>query len=180
MIILVGASASGKTEVAKALAKKYNIVKVITTTTRQKRINEEDGKDYFFVSKEQFLDLIKKDAFVEYTIYNGNYYGSRKDQIADNKCVVVDPNGLDAYKKLKNKSLFSIALLASENTRYQRMINRGDKIEDAKNRIKKDQIEFAIEKLHDADEIIDTEKYSIEEVCDLVYQKYMNYASKLK
>ena len=51
MIVLAGASASGKTEVAKLLAKKYGIVKIITTTTREKRVGEVDKRDYFFVSK---------------------------------------------------------------------------------------------------------------------------------
>ena len=99
MIVLAGASASGKTEVAKELAKKYGITKVITTTTRNIRVGESNGKDYFFVSKERFEEMIKEGRFVEHTLYNGNYYGSTKDQIAPNKCVVIDPKGLKASKK---------------------------------------------------------------------------------
>ena len=74
MIVLSGASASGKTEVAKILAAKYGLIKVITTTTRPMRVGEVDGKDYFFISKEKFEELIRNDEFVEFTIYNGNYY----------------------------------------------------------------------------------------------------------
>lgn len=175
MIVLVGASASGKTEVAKLLAKKYGIKKIITTTTRKKRQGEVDGKDYFFISSDLFKKMIKEDLFVEYTIYNGNYYGSRKDQIEDNKCVVVDPKGLNAYKKIKNKNIFAIVLLASEKTRYERMISRGDKIEDAKERIFKDKQEFSMSKLTNADGIVNTENHTIEEVCDIVYKLYLEF-----
>jgi guanylate kinase len=53
MIVLAGASASGKTEAAKMLAAKYGITKVITTTTRPMRVGEVHARDYFFVSKEE-------------------------------------------------------------------------------------------------------------------------------
>ena len=91
MIVLAGASASGKTEVAKMLAAKYGIVKAITTTTRDMRVGEINGRDYFFVNKDQFKKMIEDGRFVEFTVYNDNLYGSTKDQIAMNKCVVVDP-----------------------------------------------------------------------------------------
>ena len=55
MIILCGPSASGKTEVAKLLATKYNIQKAITNTTRPIRVNEVNHVDYHFTSKEEFL-----------------------------------------------------------------------------------------------------------------------------
>ena len=75
MIVLAGASASGKTEVAKELAKKYGITKVITTTTRDMRVNEVNGRDYFFVSKEEFERMVHDGCFVEYTVFNENLYG---------------------------------------------------------------------------------------------------------
>ena len=68
MIVLAGASASGKTEVAKELAKRYGITKVITTTTRNIRVGEVDGRDYFFVSKERFEEMINEGRFVEHTL----------------------------------------------------------------------------------------------------------------
>ena len=102
MIVLSGASASGKTEAAKMLMGKYGIQKAITTTTRPMRINEVNGRDYFFVSKEEFEQLIKEDKFVEHTIYNGNYYGSSKDQIANDRVVVIDLEGLKSYSRLND------------------------------------------------------------------------------
>ena len=100
MIVLSGASASGKTEAAKMLMAKYGIRKAITTTTRSMRIHEQNGRDYFFVTREQFDQLIKEDKFVEYTLYNGNYYGSTKDQIANDRVVVIDLEGLKSFSNL--------------------------------------------------------------------------------
>ena len=60
MIILVGASASGKTEVAKELKKKYDIQKVVTHTTRTRRAQEIEDVDYHFVDTALFLKLDRK------------------------------------------------------------------------------------------------------------------------
>ena len=118
MIVLAGASASGKTEAAKVLASKYGITKVITTTTRPMRQNEVNGRDYFFVSKERFEEMIKDNLFVEYTNYNGNLYGSTKDQISPDKCVVIDPAGLKAYISLHDPNIITFFLDSTEETRY--------------------------------------------------------------
>ena len=101
MIILCGPSASGKTEVAKLLASKYNIKKAITNTTRPIRINEVNHVDYHFTSKEEFLELASKDYFVETACYNNNYYGCAKNEVADNKAVILEPQGVINFLKLK-------------------------------------------------------------------------------
>ena len=142
MIVLSGASASGKTEVAKMLAKKYGITKVITTTTRPMRVNEVNGKDYFFVSEEEFKKMEKDGRFVETTFYNGNYYGSTKDQIADNKCIVVDPIGLKKYIELGSDRIITFFLESNEETRHRRMLERGDDPLVAEKRIKHDREAF--------------------------------------
>ena len=174
MIVLAGASASGKTEVAKELAKRYGITKVITTTTRKMRVGEENGRDYFFVSKEKFLEMIKEDKFVEYTIYNDNYYGSTKDQIAANKCVVIDPAGLRAYIALNDPNIVTFFLNTDESIRYQRMLLRGDKEEDAKVRIEHDRIAFKKENVADVDCNVDSQNFNIEEVTNYIYKKYLS------
>jgi len=172
MILLVGASASGKTELAKLLMKKYGIQKVITTTTRAKREGEVDGVDYFFVSKERFLEKIKNDDFVEYTKYNGNYYGSTKDQVGNNKCVVCDTQGLEAYNKLNNKNIITFYLRSDEETRYKRMLQRGDDLEDIKRRIENDRKQYGIDFTEKVDFVVNTERLNIEESTEFVYNVY--------
>ena len=175
MIVLSGASASGKTEAAKMLMAKYGIQKAITTTTRPMRVHEVDGRDYFFVSQEKFNQLIKEDKFVEYTNYNGNYYGSTKDQIANDRVVVIDLEGLKSYSRLNDKRIVTFYLSTCEEIRYKRMLERGDKEEDAKRSIENDRRVFDHNKIPNVDYKIDSENRSIEEVADLVYQLYTKH-----
>jgi guanylate kinase len=177
MIVLTGASASGKTVTALDLQKRHGLVKAITTTTREKRVGETDGVEYFFISKEEFEKRLAENKFVEHSIYNGNYYGCGVDQISDNKIVVLDPNGLHSFLKLKDKNIVSFLLIADENTRKSRMESRGDKEANIKQRIENDVNDFSLEKIGKVDFVINTEKYSIEEVSDLIYKLY---SEKLK
>lgn len=173
MIVLAGASASGKTEVAKELAKRYGITKVITTTTRPMRVGEVDGRDYFFVTKEKFEQMLHADKFVEHTFYNDNLYGSTKDQIAPNRCVVIDPAGLRAYIALNDPKIITFFLDTDENIRYQRMLSRGDKEEDAKRRIAHDRLAFMPSNIADVDCHVDSQNFNVEEVTDYIYKKYL-------
>lgn len=175
MIVLAGASASGKTEVAKLLAKKYGITKIITTTTRDKRVGEVDKRDYFFVTKEEFERKIANDEFVEYTTFNGNLYGSTKDQIAPDKCVVIDPAGLRSYIALGNTSIVTFFLEADEETRIARMKIRGDDPDKIKSRIEYDRIAFRRDNIAKVDYVIDSSSnHSVEEVTDEIYHLYMS------
>lgn len=177
MIILTGASASGKTVTALDLQKRHGLVKAITTTTREKRIGETNGVEYFFLTKEEFLKKLEKGGFVEHSIYNENYYGCGIDQVGDDKIVVLDPNGLHSFLKLKNKNIVSFLLLADENTRKNRMISRGDKPENIQIRIKNDVNDFNLEKIDKVDFIISTENKTIEQVSDEIFKLYQ---SKIK
>ena len=176
MIVLAGASASGKTEVAKLLAKKYHIQKIITTTTRDKRVGEVNGVDYFFVTPEQFKKMIEEGKFVEYTFYNGQMYGSTKDQIAKDKCVVIDPAGLRSYINLHDDNIVTFYLETDEKTRYERMLSRGDDIEKVKSRIAHDREAFKKENIAKVDYVITNSTNDVlEEVADHIYNIYKNF-----
>ncbi|HKM02822.1 MAG TPA: guanylate kinase [Bacilli bacterium] len=172
MIILVGASASGKTEVAKVLAKTFQMRKVITHTTRPMRENEIDGVDYYFVSREEFISLKKHNFFVETTEYNDNFYGTSRKEVEDNKVLIVDPNGLKSFLKLKDTRIIAFFMNATKETRRIRMIKRGDKIEDAIKRIATDDSKFNDETMNNCDFIIDSEKQTIKKCAVEVYEKY--------
>jgi len=55
----------------------------ISATTRAPRTGEQDGKDYFFISKERFRQLIDEDSFLEYAVYVDNYYGTPKSAVQE-------------------------------------------------------------------------------------------------
>ncbi|MFA5235607.1 MAG: guanylate kinase [Bacilli bacterium] len=179
MIILVGASASGKTEVAKLLFRKYGIKKVITHTTRPMREGERLDVDYHFVTVDEFTRLKEHNAFVETTFYNGNHYGTSRKEIGDDKALIVDPNGLKSFLALHDAHIVTFFMQASETTRLNRMIYRGDRLEDAKKRIENDRIDFQEDRVGATDYLIDTESINIEQVADLVYQKYLRKLQSL-
>lgn len=83
-IVISGPSGVGKNTIADILVDKGYGIYSVSMTTREKRYNEVEGKDYFFVSNEEFEDNIKNDNFLEYTKYNNNYYGTLKSYVFDN------------------------------------------------------------------------------------------------
>ena len=179
MILLVGASASGKTEIAKYLASHFGITKAITHTTRPMREGEKNGVDYFFVRKQEFLNMEMLDQFVETTFYNGNLYGCSKSQVADDKCVVVDPAGLDHFLALGSSHIVAFYLEADEDIRRERMLGRGDKPQDVEKRIENDRLCFNDEVKEKANVIIPILTYSVEELATSIYEKYQKILANL-
>lgn len=177
MIILVGASASGKTATALKLQEKYGLKKAVTTTTREKRIGERNGVDYFYISRDEFLKRNEEGKFVETTLYNNNFYGCGIDQVSDNRIIVLDPNGVHSFKKLKNKSIAIFLIDCNEKIRKDRMTLRGDEDKKIQERLENDIIDFDKKKIGKVDFIIKTDNLSIDEVADIIYKKY---SDKLK
>lgn len=171
MLVLVGASATGKTFIAKRLQQKYNLKKYVTCTTRQKRINEVDGVDYYFLTEKEFLDKKANGEFVETAIYNNNYYGSLKSECKPDKVVILEPNGVNSFYK-ENLDFISILIVCSSKTRLNRMINRLDNPNDIKARIENDDKVFSIDNFTHIDYIIENDSNNIEEIVDLIYEIY--------
>lgn len=74
-----GFSGAGKGTLMRALMNRYmNYALSVSATTRAPREGEEDGREYFFKTREEFEQLIKEDALIEYAQYVGNYYGTPK------------------------------------------------------------------------------------------------------
>ena len=175
MLILVGPSASGKTEAVKKLIDKYGMKKLVTYTTRHMRTNEKRGIDYNFISKEEFQEKIKQEFFLEYVFYNDNYYGTALEDLASNKVVILEPNGVKAY--LKNvPNLIKICYLRTPlEYRLKRMIERGDPIDQINKRIESDDEIFNEELEKIADWTIDSNDISIDDMTDAIYRLYEPY-----
>lgn len=175
MLILMGPSASGKTEIAKILDKRYGIRKVITHTTREKRVSEVDGIDYYFVSKEVFENLLKENYFVETTIYNNNYYGTSRKEISDNKCVVLDPRGALKFKELNDSHIFIVYLSCEQNIRIARMVSRNDKPDKILSRIESDRYSFNETTPSIANIIIDSNSLNPDELAEKIFKLYLSH-----
>jgi len=87
--IITGPSGVGKNTIINELSNHINIHFSVSHTTREKRQGEVDGKDYFFVSEEEFKNLIDKNFFIEFEQYGDAFYGTGKDQIKNKKEVIL-------------------------------------------------------------------------------------------
>jgi guanylate kinase len=180
MIILVGASASGKTELAKILYQKFGYQKCITTTTRSPRIHEKDGIDYHFLSVDAFLKLEQENQFVEVTHYQNHFYGIQKKDVKEDGIVILDPSGANTLLNALKDHVFLVYVEAKEEIRIQRMQERKDQIEVINHRIFGDRLVFNPKNLNRIDLIVTNETDSIIHQATMVHQKYQLYlANKL-
>ncbi len=85
LTVISGFSGAGKGTVMKALMNKYPDYKLsISATTRSPRNGEQDGKDYFFLTKDKFESMIEDDGFIEWAKYVDNYYGTPREFVESN------------------------------------------------------------------------------------------------
>lgn len=133
LIVVSGPSGAGKDTIINEVIKRKNINAwvSISMTSRLPRGKEENGKDYFFVTKEEFEDNIKKGNFLEYAEYNGNYYGTPKHKIDEylNKGIdvilIIEIQGALQIKELIPEALFIFIMPPSMEELKERLIARG-------------------------------------------------------
>ncbi len=105
LVVISGPSGCGKSSLITEILKEEDAYFSISTTTRKIRDGEKDGVDYFFVSKEEFEEDIKKGNFLEWAEVHGNYYGTSIKPVIDalekDKLVIfdIDVQGHEIVKK---------------------------------------------------------------------------------
>ena len=132
VIVLSSPSGAGKTTLVKKISKRKNYKISISYTTRKARINERNGKDYYFISNTQFKKLIKEKKFLEYAKVFKNYYGTTRTPVIQNlekKYNVIfdiDWQGADQIKnkKLDYKLITFFILPPSKEVLLKRLSNR--------------------------------------------------------
>ncbi len=132
IVILSSPSGAGKTTLVRKISKLKNYKISISHTTRTPRTNEVNGKDYFFVKKKEFRNLIKKKQFLEHAKVFKNYYGSSKklvlSKLKKGKNVIFDIDWQGTkqikQKKLKYKLITFFILPPSRKILYQRLSRR--------------------------------------------------------
>ena len=132
MVILSSPSGAGKTTLVKLLSKNNNFNISISHTTRKPRINEVKNRDYYFVNKEEFENLIKKNEFLEYAKVFNHFYGTSKTPVIENlkngKNVIfdIDWQGTEQIKnkELNYKLVTVFVLPPSKKVLFNRLSNR--------------------------------------------------------
>ena len=132
MFVLSSPSGVGKTTLTKKLAENNSQFEIsISHTTRKPRPNEVNGKDYHFVTQEEFFTLIKNNNFYEFAEIFDNYYGTHKDTVAKllskGKDVLfdIDWQGTQQLKKIKDLNIVTIFILPPNiKVLRDRLLNR--------------------------------------------------------
>lgn len=135
LILLVGASGSGKSTIADIFVNEIGLEVVQSYTTRPPRTPDEKG--HTFISQNEFQKL---ENLVAYTNFNGFEYCATQAQVDNADIYVIDPAGIEYFKENYNSDRPYIVVLiqANPDVCYSRMINRGDSPEYAKSRIDHD------------------------------------------
>jgi len=162
LYVIAAPSGAGKTTIVRELLKKHpGIVFSVSATTRKKRDNETEGRDYFFYNKDEFRKMIENGELVEHEIlFNGDYYGTLKSFVNENiengKNVIfdIDVNGAVNIKKIYgNKAILIFIMPPDLDTLKARLKKRGtESIEQINERIKR--VDLEIGKKNDFDYIV--------------------------
>lgn len=143
VLVIVGPSGVGKDTLMEQIVNKYpNLFhKGVTHTTRQMRPGEQEGKNYYYVSKGEFEAMKNNNEFVETNYYNNNYYGSSIKEYMNGTTMdkimyfIIDINGANAVNKLAIPANFIAILPYDMDTLYKRLTHRGEDPERIKGRI---------------------------------------------
>ena len=158
LVVISGPSGVGKGTVRKALFEmpKHNLTYSISMTTRKKREGKVDGKDYYFVSKEEFEKKIEENKFLEYAEFVGNYYGTPLDKVNEqldlgNEVVLeIEVEGALQVKKKVPDCVMIFIVPPGKQALYDRLKRRGTESEEIiSQRIKKADREFKKAYLYD-------------------------------
>ena len=131
LIVISGPSGVGKDSVVQRMKERgLPFHFVVTATTRARRENEVHGKDYWFVSKDEFARMIEEDELIEYAIVYGDYKGIPKfevrEALASGKDVVmrIDVQGAESVRKLAAESLLIFITCEGEDELERRLRER--------------------------------------------------------
>ena len=127
IIIFSGPSGVGKSTIINELINHKDLYFSVSHTTREKRHNEENGVDYFFINEDEFNNLINNDFFIEYEKYGTDFYGTGMDQLStSNPITVLDVEVNGATKLLnENKSFIGIFIDIENEVLIERLKERG-------------------------------------------------------
>ncbi len=132
LLVLSGPSGAGKGTVCHEMRKRLENMKYsISATTRKPRVIEREGREYFFLSKEEFEEKIKDGKFLEYALVYDNYYGTPRDYVEDilnqgYDCILeIDPQGAMQIKEKMEDAVFIFIAPPSMEELKKRLTFRG-------------------------------------------------------
>lgn len=185
ILIFSAPSGSGKSTVVNYLLERYHFLEFsVSATSRGPRGNEQNGKEYFFLSVEEFRSKIESGDFIEYEeVYEGVYYGTLKSEVeriwARNGVVVfdVDVVGGVNLKKIFGKQALSVFIQPpSVKALKERLIARGtDDLVSIEKRVAKAEVELTFRSKFDIVLVNDNLEECLEESVKLIENNFAKY-----
>ena len=192
LVVVSGFSGAGKGTIMKSLMAKYdNYALSVSATTRNPRPGEEDGREYFFRTREEFEEMIHQDQLMEYAHYVENYYGTPKayveEQLSQGHDVIleIEIQGARKIKKKFPEAVLVFVTAPSMEVLKERLVGRGTETAEVIHQrlaraaqeaegvdeydyvLVNDQLDEAVDKLHG---IIQSEHFSMKRNLDFIYE----------
>ena len=169
LIVISAPSGAGKTSIVRYLLKKIPELSFsVSACSRNKRSNEINGKDYYFMGVNGFKDKIKKNAFLEWEeVYHNQFYGTLKSEIDrisnEGKTIIFDVDvigGLNIKKQYPKNCLAIFVMPPSINVLTERLRARGSESEESL-QIRIDNAEKEISKKNEFDAVILNDNFNL-------------------
>jgi guanylate kinase len=131
LYVVSGPSGCGKSTLVRIVMREVEGLEFsVSYTTREKRESEKEGEDYYFISKDEFQELIDGNLFIEWAVVHGHFYGTSKREI-ERKAVQqsllldIDVQGAQQVKEKHKKAIFIFVLPPRYHELKKRLENRG-------------------------------------------------------
>lgn len=171
ILIITGPSGVGKNTIINALSEKLDFKFSVSHTTRPKRKSEVNGKDYHFVTEEEFQLMVNNNELIEFEEYGGFTYGTSRKELEQDGLIILDLEVNGATKLLNNNSNFiGLFIDINDEELINRLKNRGHNSDFINKRMQlankqrkyKDMYDYKIENVD-----INT---SVKEIIDIIYK----------
>ena len=188
LIVVSGPSGAGKsTVIAKAMKHRADLHFSVSATTRQARVGEVDGKDYYFLSHEQFETMIERGEFLVYAQYVGNFYGTPAapvlEQLEGGNSIILDieVQGAASVRKAMPEAVTVFLTPPDFTALEERLRKRGkDTEETIRDRLARARVEFEEIPKYDYIVINDDVDDAAEELLAIILAEQCRTADRLK
>lgn len=139
--IIVGKAAAGKDHLRKRLIDR-GLRYGVSCTTRPPRAGEVDGRDYYFLQEQEFLNLINSGDMIEYQQFVGWYYGLTREEFENSDVIILNREAVDMLPEEIREQCMVLYLDIDKDVRLNRMLERNDQDDSLQRRMEADEKQY--------------------------------------